>query len=308
MDIKDVPAGTVVVGVDGSANSEHALAWAGEQAHLEHRGLTLVHAIGPSGAAWAEAYGMDHGLLLDAMRSEGQLILDRACTLAEQSHPGLEVHGVLRLTDPRIALMELSERAAMVVVGSRGRGPVRRLVLGSVSVAVARHSSCPVVLIRPHDRGAERHGVLVGIDFTERSNPALEFAFRQASQRALPLTVMHCFWDVTAAFKGMGPVGDDEPGVEAERLQLSQAVGGLPERFPDVQLTLKLVRGLADDCLVRAARRMDMVVVGVHTTRSLLGFFDGQVDRAVVGHAPCVVAVVPSGARRLAPAQETRLT
>jgi nucleotide-binding universal stress UspA family protein len=47
---------------------------------------------------------------------------------------------------------------------------------------------------------------------------------------------------------------------------------------------------------------MDMVVVGVHTTRSLLGFFEGRVDRAVVEHAPCVVAVVPSGVRRLAPA------
>lgn len=302
METTHVPAGTVVVGVDGSVNSDHALAWAAEQAGLEHRGLTLVHAIGPSGAAWAEAYGMDHGLVLDAMRSDGQVILDRARAFVEQSHPRLEVRDVLRLTDPRLALMELSEQATAVVVGSRGRGPVKRLVLGSVSVAVARHASCPVVVIRPHNPGAVRHGVLVGIDGTERSIPALEFAFRQASQRALPLTVMHCFWDVTAAARGMGPVGDDEPGLEAERLQLSESVSGQREKFPDVHLTLQLARGLADDLLVRAAQRMDMVVVGVHTTRSLLGFFDGQVDRALVEHAPCVVAVVPSGVRRVAPA------
>lgn len=302
METTHIPAGTVVVGVDGSGNSDDALAWAAEQAGLERRGLTLVHAIGPSGAAWAEAYGMDHGLLLDAMRGEGQVILDRARALVEQSHPGLEVHDLLRLTDPRLALMELSEQAATVVVGSRGRGPVKRLVLGSVSVAVARHASCPVVVIRPHDPGAARHGVLVGIDGTERSVPALEFAFRQAAQRSLPLTVMYCFWDVRGAASGMGPVDDDEPGFDTERLLLSEAVSGQRERFPDVPVTLQLARGLADDCLVRAAHRMDMVVVGVHTTRSLIGFFEGQVDRAVVEHAPCVVAVVPSGARRLAPA------
>ena len=302
MEIKDVPAGTVIVGVDGSVNSDHALTWAADQAHLENRGLTLVHAIGPSGAAWAESYGMDHGLLLDAMREEGQSILDRARALVERTHAGLEVRDVLRLTDPRLALRELSEQATMVGVGSRGRGPVKRLVLGSVSVAVARHASCPVVVIRPHNRGTVRHGVLVGVDGTERSVPALEFAFREASQRSLPLTVMYCFWDVAAAATGAGPVGDDEPGLEAERLQLAEAVSGMRERFPDVHLTLRLARGLADDCLVRAAHRMDMVVVGVHTTGSLLGFFDGQVDRAVVEHAPCVVAVVPSAARRLAPA------
>ena len=47
------------------------------------------------------------------------------------------------------ALLDLAERADLVVVGSRGRGLVRRVVLGSVAAEVSRHAVCPVVVVRP---------------------------------------------------------------------------------------------------------------------------------------------------------------
>lgn len=180
----------------------------------------------------------------------------------------------------------------MLVVGSRGLGPVRRLVLGSVSVAVSRHASCPVVVIRPHDPGTVRNGVLVGIDSTEGSSETVEFAYRQASQRSLPLTVMHCFFD-TLARPGAQTMPHDTPGFEDRRLVIDQAVSGMGEKFPDVRVTLILARGLVEECLQRASSGMDLIVVGRDPSRGIFRFFAPEVDRALVEHAASVVAVIP---------------
>ena len=293
MDTAQIPSGTIVVGVDGSTHSEQALQWAAEQASLEHRGLTLVHAVGTGNAVWVNQPGIDQGVIVEAMRTEGRAILDQARGQVAEKHPDLEVREVLRRADARVALMDLSKEAAMLVLGSRGRGPVKSLVLGSVSLAISRHASCPVVIIRPHNLGTVRNGVLVGVDGTDRCQATVEFAFQQAAYRHLPLTAMHCFWDVLSATSGSREVSDEELGLDVQRMLLSEAVAGMREKYPDVNVHLTLSRGLADDCLIRAARKMDMVVVGTHPTRSLLGFFDPEVDRSVVEHAACIVAVVP---------------
>ena len=291
-----VPAGTVVVGVDGSASADQALDWAIEQAALEHRPLTLVHALGPlgtSGTAWLDQAGVNQRDILDAMRSDGQGLLDAARDRAFSKAPQLVVHEVLRLVDPREALLELSQEASTIVLGSRGRGPVRSLVLGSVSVGVSRHASCPVVILRPRNLGVVRRGVLVGADGTERCRATLEFAYRQASLRRLPLTVMHCFWDAQGATTGARVIPDDAEGFEDQRLLLAESVSGMTEKFPDVNVRTELARGLADDCLVRASAQMDMVVVGYHHSGSVSGLVYGSVASTVLEHASCIVAVVP---------------
>ena len=290
-----VPAGTVVVGVDGSRPADQALDWAAEQAALEHRALTLVHALGPmgtSGTAWLDQAAVNRRDILDAMRREGHELLERAAQRALRRHPHLEVREVLRMVDPREALLELSQDATMVVLGSRGRGPVRSLVLGSVSVGVSRHAACPVVVLRPRNVGVVRRGVLVGADGTPRSRASLEFAYRQASLRGLPLTVLHSFWDAGGVTVGR-PVPADEPDVDDQRMLLAESVGGLGEMFPDVNVRLELMRGLADDALVRLSQQMDLVVVGYHPATPLAGLVYGSVASTVLEHASCIVAVVP---------------
>lgn len=284
--------GSIVVGTDGSASGEHALLWAAEQAHLEHRSLMIVHAIGAQSMAWSGGYGVDMGVMREALESEGRAVLDRAVDAVRLKFPDLEIHDTLPFSDPRQALLDLSTGATMVVVGSRGLGPVGRLVLGSVSVAVSRHASCPVVVIRPHNPGTVRNGVLVGVDATAGSRETVEFAYREASQRSLPLTVMHCFFD-TLAKPVARAMPYDTPGFEERRLIVDQAVSGMGEKFPDVHVTLTLARGLVDECLLRASSGMDMIVVGRDPSRGIFRFFAPEVDRALVEHAVSIVAVVP---------------
>jgi nucleotide-binding universal stress UspA family protein len=71
----------------------------------------------------------------------------------QEKYPNVAVEGQIVHERPAAALIELGGLARMIVVGSRGRGGFARLLLGSVSQAVVRHASCPVVVCRdnPHD-------------------------------------------------------------------------------------------------------------------------------------------------------------
>lgn len=275
-----VPAGTVVVGVDGSAWSRTALNWAIGQAAAEHRALTLVHAGAPSG------------------NHEGHAVLEHAGDEVRRRAPTLEVHRLVSVSDPSELLLALSAQAALVVVGSHGRGPVRSLLLGSVGVAVSRRAWCPVVVVRPSNPGLVRDGVLVGVDGRERSRGALEFAFRQASLHQLPLTVLHTFVDsiVYGARSGVpGPVMVEvrQGDLAYERLVLSETLSGMQEKYPDVPVRSELVRGLPGDALLRRARRMNLVVVGSHVGGKAAELVLGSVTTFMVEHASCPVAVVP---------------
>ncbi len=293
-----IPSGTIVVGVDGSPSAARALEWAIDQAVHEHRPLTLVHGVGPTGVVWIEQSGPDHRVALDAVREDARKVLDDALAAVHHRAPGLEVHEALRVADGRQALLEESKDAAMVVVGSRGRGPVKSLLLGSVGVAVTRHAACPVVVVRPNNPGLVRQGVLVGVDGTAPATETLEFAYRMASLRGLPLTVMHCFWDARPISPVDEAIGGTTADLEDQRLLLAESVSGMTEKFPDVHVRTELTRGLADEALVRAGAHMDLVVVGAHHGSTMSEIVYGSVAASVVEHASCPVAVVPEPGRR----------
>jgi nucleotide-binding universal stress UspA family protein len=285
-------AGTIVVGVDGSAASLRALGWAAEQAALEHRPLTLVHGAGPIPPRWTNVALPDGEVLRELVEREGREVLAEARVLAAHKAPDVEVRELFGIADARELLLEASRDAHLLVTGSRGLGPLRSLLLGSVGVAVTRHASCPVVVHRPGHPGAVRRGVVVGADATEESRPAIEFAYRQASVRSLPLTVLHCAWSAQGV-AGAELLTAAEIDVESERVALAESLAGLTEKYPEVVARTELVRGPAQEMLVRMGERMDLVVVGSHHYGRAERLLLGSVSTAVVEHAASPVAVVP---------------
>jgi nucleotide-binding universal stress UspA family protein len=91
------------------------------------------------------------------------------------------------------------------------------------------------------------------------------------------------------------------PDVEDVRLIVAESLTGLVEKFPDVDVRVELVHGMADDCLIEASRTMDLVVVGAHRRRTLANLAYGSVAFAVLEHAGGVVAVVPDPVDRHGP-------
>jgi nucleotide-binding universal stress UspA family protein len=210
-------AGRIVVGVDGSESSQRAVAWAAEQAVAERRALTLAHAVHAVTPAYLDAAILDPAKARSALLAEGRTVLEAARKKAETKAPDLAIHEVLELLDPREMLLEVSQDAEMVVLGSRGRGQIRSLLLGSVSVALVRHAHCPVVVHRPGNAGTVRNGIVVGVEASEDSRSVLEFAYREAALRNLPLTVLHCYWDVQAGTAAAGIMYESLGDVEEER-------------------------------------------------------------------------------------------
>lgn len=135
---------TIVVGVDGSECAEKALAWAVGEARLRGDRVRAVH-------AWeypvnGAAYGMMTPQLgLEELRDAAKATLDEA---VEPLRNGVPIEEVLVEGSAARALMRAAEDADLLVVGSRGLGGFRRLLLGSVSTQCAHHSHCPVVIVR----------------------------------------------------------------------------------------------------------------------------------------------------------------
>jgi nucleotide-binding universal stress UspA family protein len=290
------PLGTVAVGIDGSTSSDLAVDFALARARLTHRPLTLVHALSPMDTVWLAPVGlspsMGTGVGLEALESQARELVAEEHAEVTARAPDLEVHDVLGFGDPRQVLLDVSTRASVVVLGSRGRGPVSSLLLGSVAVGVSRHITCPLVVLRPTD-SADRNGVLVAVDGTERCIAPLEFAFQHASMHGLPLTVLHAYWDVRRA---AAHALDDQEGAHAdeeELLLLAEMTAGMSEKYPDVVVRRALATGLADLAILDAAAHSELVVLGTHHGSTAAEVLYGSVATAVMEHASCAVAVVP---------------
>ncbi len=291
--IPEATTGAVVVGIDGSDNSETALVWAAEQASLEHRPLVVLFAADSAAAfsqVWAEGSPIDHSQVIHDVETEARRMSEEAAERARALHPGGEVRTLVTLSDARHALLEAADHASLVVLGSRGRGPVASLLIGSVGHAVSRHAACPVVVLRP---GAEEHagGIVVGVDGRASSRPVLDFAFREASLRGRPLTVLHTHVDQISMAYGLHIVADTAEVQEATRT-LAEAVAGFQEKFPDVEIN-RVVRGQeVEPALLEGDPDASLIVVG--RRHGHLASLHASIATSVLEHASTAVAVVPA--------------
>jgi nucleotide-binding universal stress UspA family protein len=287
-------SGNIIVGVDGSPSSEHAVIWAGEEAHLQHRGLTLVHAqnrISANELASLASAGIPPGRISEQLRLESDQIVERAHSLAADRCPEVPIETVVAVKDPRRLLLDLGRTASMIVVGTRGHGRVAGLLLGSVSGALVRHSEAPVVLARPRPTSAR--GVLIAADASEESLELVEHAFREASLRQLHLTVVHCVWDGLMSQARWTTVSESDPEGEDARLRIAESVAGMGEKFPEVDVSVKVTRGAIDACLVDLSAQYDLLVIGRPALPLLLRLTLSSLTTPVAEHAHCPVLVVP---------------
>jgi nucleotide-binding universal stress UspA family protein len=147
----DTPdVGPVVVGVDGSATSEAAIAFAFDAAAVRGTGLVAVHSwTDPSVDGPVPAYSAVIADPDPIAHAERMLLAERLAGWADK-YPDVPVQQVLVHDRPAPALLKHAANAQLVVVGTRGHGRLTSVLLGSTSHALISHAACPVVIARPH--------------------------------------------------------------------------------------------------------------------------------------------------------------
>jgi nucleotide-binding universal stress UspA family protein len=273
-----VAPGSVVVGVDGSPFSDAAVSWAAAYAAARHAPLVLLHGVGDLGDSLIP-YRVD---AREMLTRESHRITSHALALVRTSDPDLDVSVHAVLEDARAALLGV-EHAGMLVVGTRGRGSIRTLVLGSVSQAVLSHADVPVTVVRAAEgREDPAAAVVVGVDLDSTARPALDVGFEVASMTGRPLDAVHA-WSAVHELP------------EERARGLAEVMAGYAEKYPDVAVATRLVDASPVSALVRESETAAHLVVGTRP-RGRVGRHFGSVGRAVVEHAHCPVTITPAPA------------
>lgn len=289
---RNAAKGAVVLGHDGTPRSDAALDWAARHAMTHGRPLRVVHAAGVP-TAYDSFSGIQENR--EDLRMLGQQIVDAAVGRAHDLAPGLTVWSEVVVGNPHQVLLDAAEGAHLLVVGSRGRGSLASLLLGSVSVDVSAHAPCPVVVVRPEkDRarfGPYLHHLVVGVDGTQASRGALDVAFAMASSERKPLAVVHA-WGAAGVYRDLLGHQARLDVAEEHELAVAESVAGYAERYPDVHVTQHQEEEDPARALVMASEDADLIVLGSRGRGDAASVVLGSVSRYVVEHAQCPVMVV----------------
>ncbi len=296
-------ADTILVGVDGSAGSQRALAWAAEDAAARGAIVEAVTVCRGGGDDMEERYVpyiTSHPMNrpLHPKVEEARRRLAAMVSQAAGMHPGVEMtRQVLQGDDPGEVLCRRAERADVLVVGSRGRGAVSSRLLGSVSVRCAHHSPCTAVIVPEGGsdtprRAPDRAGrIIVGVDMSEGSRDALGWAIGEAAARGDVVRAV-TVWGRTYSYGAdVYSPSDDEVGVRAKRaldVLVSEVAGGAPA----VAIETLADEGDPGARLCALARDADLLVVGRRGHGALTSLLLGSVAGTCAHHSPVPVAIV----------------
>jgi nucleotide-binding universal stress UspA family protein len=285
------PHGAVVVGVDGSPSSDLAVDWAVEEADRRRLPLHLLH-------VFVQDYPMTVGLppRVEDLSTIAESVMADAAERVARLAPDLRVTAAVHGGSAAKNIIDASTRADTVVVGTRGRHGLARVLLGSTAGQVAAHGVCPVVVVRqtpPLARSVDRR-VIVGVDGGGLAHDAVGYAFAQASSRGASLTVAHA-WSLQYAGDALAVPYTSEVDEEVElsqRAMVAEAIAGWREKYPDVEVHQQIVRSAAVELLTKDSAGADLLVVGSRGRGGFAGLLLGSVSRHVLQLAECPVAVV----------------
>lgn len=282
---------SIVVGIDGSAGSVDALRWAVDEARLHRAHVTAVRCWGgrdhPPRDEWDDEPTPAE---LQAQKELKELIA------AAVPHDVDVIDWRTVDARPEWGLLDVAIDADLLVVGARGVGGMRGLLVGSVSQQVVHHAHVPVAVVRHTCWPIPPRRVVVGVDGSDASLRALEWGVREALRRGAELEAVSA-WNIPFATSPFAPVVLDV-GADLERAareDLARAVAEVDVSASKQPLIQTVVHGPAGQVLVDAAAGAELVVVGSRGRGGFKELLLGSVGQHVAHHAPCPVIVIRPG-------------
>ncbi|MFF1357834.1 universal stress protein [Streptomyces sp. NPDC058297] len=284
----------LVVGVDGSDSSLLVIDWAVDEAARLGVPLRLIYA-----SRWERYEGAALPGIRDRPSEEvmAQNIAGSAAERARRRNPGVKVSAEALPEDPVYALLREGRNATAVVTGSRGRGELVGLLLGSVGLGVAARAECPAIVVRGDKAGlhAQHERILLGVGDPATGAEAVRFAFREAESRGCTLDAVRA-WRCPAHETTDHPLLADAPERYHEgeaSARLDAVIHEAMADHPDVKVHRATVEGPARKVLLHRSAAADLVIIGAQRRHGHFGLQLGRVGHTLLHHADCPVAVVP---------------
>ncbi|WP_175543527.1 universal stress protein [Micromonospora pattaloongensis] len=259
----------IVVGVKTAAPESPAVRLAGAEALLRGRPLHIVHAF-----VWPPFTSPDgDGAGYGSPRQDAERIVADAIAEARADRPGLTVSGEVVDGAALETLVNLSARAALLVLGNNTLRRSVTLPVESLAVQASARAGCPVIIAD----GSERPDapVVVGVDGSPWMAPALDLAFEEAELRDVPLIVVQAGGNERAAAGVHHPL-------------LHTTLSPWLARHPRVQVEQRVVAEPPTEALGDLSHKAQLLVVGARGWQARLL---GSVTQAMLLHADCPVAV-----------------
>jgi len=297
----------ILVGVDGSAASMHALDWAAAEARTRQRPLHVVCSYTLPSFTAASLDGGYAALDDTAIQQGARAVLAEARQRVEGG-PDLEVTTTVSTGDAAAVLVEMSRDASLAVVGTRGKGGFADRLLGTVSSTLPAHAHCPTVVVplRDQRRGGIIPGddstpvvrpvrrMVVGVDGSPQADLALRYAIEEAQAWGAELTA------VAGVPVGSGsgvmawlPATIDQAQVLADVTEgLNVVVDRALADHPGFTVRRHVLDGTGAELLTEFSSATDLLVVGSRGRGGFTGLLLGSTSQAVLHHSACPVMVV----------------
>lgn len=282
---------TILVGVDGSEEATTAAKWAAKTAEIEGAGLKIVAAYTTTTSDYAPGLVIPQDVI-DAIREEASGIVQEAANAAREAAPDVALSGSIVEGDASRVLLELGEQADMIVIGTRGLGGIKGLLLGSVSTNVAAHSKGKVVVLtEPGGDGP----VVVGVEQSPVSDAAVAEAFRQAALRNTKLVAVHTWTPLDAdALHGYGLDPEEIEQMSQQAVEsVAERLAGYAEDYPDVEVERVVIPEEPSKAILDAAGdSAQLIVVGSRGRGGFKGLLLGSNSQKIMNQAQVPVMVV----------------
>lgn len=299
----------IVAGADGSEQSLAATAWAALAAERRRVPLCIVHVIEHNPGPSAHAHGMGHdlaGRFGHGLPHHARSVLAKASRRAVMAAPGVDQRAVAVYGDAGQVLTAITARASLLAVGRRSAAGFPGPRPNSVALHLASHARCPVVFVKA-DRSPVSDEIVVGTDGSNDSAAAVEFGFGEADTRHARLSTL-CISALPQAARLEGypnwilSVGPLNASAAAS---LAHQVAPWRQKYPDVLVTESTVHGQPARVLSMLSECAELVVVADDPAR--LDLARGSIADALLQHAQCPVAVIPSSLRTAVGADDRAL-
>jgi nucleotide-binding universal stress UspA family protein len=290
-----------VVGIDGSDAAAHALEWATIQAPGRTSRLRLVTSWqAPVSAPTIQSIPSGSSVFdQDQLASSAQRVVDAA---ADNITPadGITLEPVVAHGGPSAVLLDAADDAALLIVGTRGRGGFQRLLIGSTSTQCATHASGAVAVVPQAADTRAATDIVVGIDGSDNSIAALEWAltFAQPGSRVEALSV----WDTSPITVGTDqyffPEATDLAEQRFDHL-VDRVVADHPntsrgENATNVTVEHHFVAGMPRRVLSERSRSTDLLVLGARGHGAIGAALMGSVSTWTLHHANTTTVIVPA--------------